>query len=120
MEKREMLECLINHFDDGNRAAFARRLGVNPQVVTNWLLRDGINQELCYEKLKGVSAHWLLSNGNGEMLQEFQKGMNESAMETENKYLKEKVAMLQEQIATLNRLVSALDKSVAPKKSNVV
>lgn len=62
-----MLECLINHYTDGNKAAFARMLNVTPQVISQWLGRSALDIELIFQKCKGVSSSWLLT-GEGEML----------------------------------------------------
>lgn len=62
-----MLECLINHFTDGNKAAFAKMLGVNPQQISHWIRRNTFDNELLFSKCKGISPSWLLT-GEGEML----------------------------------------------------
>lgn len=67
MDKRTMLESLINHYTDGNKAAFARMLNVTPQVISQWLGRSSFDFELIFQKCKGISASWLLT-GEGEML----------------------------------------------------
>ena len=68
MDKGTMLECLINHYTDCNKAAFARKLGVSPQVLSHWIGRKTFDNELIYQKCPGVSASWLLT-GEGEMLE---------------------------------------------------
>lgn len=62
-----MLECLINHYTDGNKAAFARMLTITPQVLSQWLARSSFDNELLFKKCPGISASWLLT-GEGEML----------------------------------------------------
>lgn len=68
MDKTTMLECLINHYTDGNKAAFAKMLGINPQLISHWLRRNTFDNELLFAKCKGVSSSWLLT-GEGEMLE---------------------------------------------------
>ena len=63
-----MLEVLINHFSDGNKAQFALRLGIKPQTLSMWFLRNSFDAELIHTKCEGVSGDWLLSGGEGEML----------------------------------------------------
>ena len=63
-----MLECLINHYTDGNKAAFAKMLGINPQLISHWLRRNSFDNELIFAKCKGISASWLLT-GEGEMFE---------------------------------------------------
>lgn len=40
MKKSEMLECLINHYTNGNKAKFASMIGVNAQNVSAWIARE--------------------------------------------------------------------------------
>lgn len=68
MDKKTMLECLINHYTDGNKAAFARMLTITPQVLSQWLARSSFDNELLFKKCPGVSASWLLT-GEGEMFE---------------------------------------------------
>ena len=67
MDKKTILECLINHYTDGNKSAFAKKLGVKPQTINTWLLRNTFDIDLIYSKCAGISASWLLT-GEGEML----------------------------------------------------
>jgi len=69
MLKSEMLNDLINHYADGNKSQFARLVGVTPQVIIGWAARNSMSKELLYQHLKGVSAHWLLTDGEGEMIE---------------------------------------------------
>ena len=62
-----MLECLINHYTDGNKAAFAKMVTVTPQTISKWLARNSFDNELLFQKCPGISASWLLT-GEGEML----------------------------------------------------
>ena len=63
-----MLECLINYYSNGNKAKFSALIGVKPQTVSAWISRNTFDAETLYANCKGVSADWLLSNGNGEMI----------------------------------------------------
>lgn len=62
-----MINKLIEHYTGGNKSRFAQILGITPQTIASWLVRETFNAELIYEKLPDVSASWLLS-GVGEML----------------------------------------------------
>ena len=68
MDKKTMLECLINHYTDGNKAAFAKMVTVTPQTISKWLARNSFDNELLFQKCAGVSASWLLT-GEGEMFE---------------------------------------------------
>lgn len=67
MDKRRMLEELIDHYAEGNKAKFARMLEVSPQTVSTWISRESFDAELIYTKCEGISGDWLLS-GEGPML----------------------------------------------------
>ena len=61
-----MVNALIGHFTDGNKAQFAKMLGVSPQTISAWLARNTFDSELIYAKCRYLSANWLLT-GEGEM-----------------------------------------------------
>lgn len=67
MRKSEMIEELVNYFSQGNKAQFAKQLGVSPQTISAWIKRDSFDNELIYTKCRGVSATWLLT-GEGDMI----------------------------------------------------
>lgn len=113
MNKREMLENLINYYTDGNKAQFAAVLGIKAQNVSAWIARNTFDAELIYAKCKGVSADWLLS-GEGEMLSEkrtVEKYVKPNSQP--NKLLilcKALVANYQQRDEMMNKLVSMIDK----------
>lgn len=66
-EKKDMVLELIDHYDKGNKAQFAKRLGVSAQTISAWVARSTFDAELIYAKCESVSADWLLC-GDGEMI----------------------------------------------------
>ncbi|MBR3794269.1 MAG: hypothetical protein IKK27_10120 [Alistipes sp.] len=66
MDKTLMLEQLVNHYTDGNKANFAAMIGIKPQLLSNWLKRNTFDAECLFKGCKGISAEWLLS-GEGDM-----------------------------------------------------
>ena len=62
-----MVEALIAHFTDGNKAQFAKVLGVSPQTISAWIARSTFDSELIYTKCRDISPAWLLT-GEGSML----------------------------------------------------
>lgn len=78
MDKDEMLESLINQFTDGNQAKFAKKLGITPQALSKWIERKSFNPELIYKKIIGVSARWLLNDGEGSMLESIDPELSSS------------------------------------------
>lgn len=69
MDKKLILNELINHYANGNNTKFANLLGVSQQVVANWKKRGVLDYELILEKLPEVSAEWLM-RGIGSMLKD--------------------------------------------------
>ncbi|MEG2947367.1 MAG: S24 family peptidase [Bacteroidales bacterium] len=67
MNKKEMLLRLIAHYEQGNKANMAKRLGITPQAISTWLARETFDIELLYAKCEYLSGEWLLS-GKGEMI----------------------------------------------------
>lgn len=62
-----MLEGLIRHYTKGNKAQFAKLLGVSAQTISAWIARNTFDAELIYAKCRYVDPSWLLT-GEGTML----------------------------------------------------
>lgn len=69
MDKAKMVQELVNHYSNGNKAQFASLLGVKPQTINSWITRDTFDAELIYAKCLYISANWLLT-GEGNMLKD--------------------------------------------------
>lgn len=67
MDKREMLEHIIDYYSGGNKSKFANMIGVKPQTINTWLMRGTFDIELVYSKCEHLSGDWLLS-GEGDIL----------------------------------------------------
>ena len=111
MDKKTMLECLINHYTDGNKAAFARMLTITPQVLSQWLARSSFDNELLYSKCKGVSSHWLLT-GEGEMF-EAPSTPTISQTVTASSHVTQTAGAPAETPAAINALLAAKDETIA-------
>lgn len=80
MDKSTMLECLINYYTNGNKAAFAAMIGVKPQTISAWISRNTFDNEQIYAKCNDVSADWLLT-GEGEMIRKDRDNVDISNIE---------------------------------------
>ena len=67
MDKTKMLEGLIRHYTKGNKAQFAKFLGVSAQTISAWIARNTFDAELIYAKCRYINSSWLLT-GEGPML----------------------------------------------------
>ncbi len=62
-----MLKTLIHHYTEGNKAKFAKLLGVSLQTISAWIARSTFDSELIYTNCRYINAEWLLT-GEGDML----------------------------------------------------
>ena len=67
MNKKKMLDDLISHYANGNKALFSRRLGVTAQAISTWISRNTFDVDLIYAKCEYINPEWLLT-GKGSML----------------------------------------------------
>lgn len=104
MDKKVMLEQLINYYTDGNKAKFAAQVGIKAQLVSTWLSRGTYDAEVLYAGCNGVSGDWLLS-GEGDMLKDKQNDM--SGVNSKND---SEMEFYQQQISFLNERLKAVDK----------
>ena len=117
MDKTTMLECLINQYTDGNKAAFARMLTITPQVLSQWLARSSFDNELLFAKCKGVSASWLLT-GEGEMF-EAPSTPTISQTVTASSHVTQTAGAPAETPAAINALLSAKDETIAALRQSL-
>ena len=108
-----MLECLINHYTDGNKAAFAKMVTVTPQTISKWLARNSFDNELLFQKCPGVSASWLLT-GEGEMF-EAPSTPTISQTVTASSHVTQTAGAPAETPAAANAILSAKDEMLAAK-----
>lgn len=86
MDKGAMVECLVNHYCNGNKAQFAKMLGVTAQTISSWIARNTFDAELIYAKCDGVSGEWLLSE-KGEMIKSSEYKQNVDIPDEKNEEL---------------------------------
>ena len=117
MDKRTMLEQLINYYTDGNKAKFAAQVGIKPQLVSTWLSRGTYDAEVLYAGCKGVSGDWLLS-GEGSMLKDKQNDMHSAGPlnNAEREFYHEQINFLN---GRLNELEGELLNQLREKKADV-
>ena len=109
MNKGDMVECLVNHYCNGNKSQFAKMIGVKPGTITAWIARNTFDAELIYTKCSNVSADWLLS-GEGEMIKSDTNKQIENVSDKVNsellQFCKMIVANYQERDAIMSKLVN--------------
>jgi uncharacterized protein YjcR len=81
MDKKLMLEQMVNYYTEGNKTKFAKMLGVKPQTINSWLLRNTFDAELIYSKCINISASWLLSGEGGMTESKTPSASNEELQE---------------------------------------
>lgn len=99
MNKSEMLEMLISHYANGNKARFAAMLGIKAQTINSWEKRESFDHELIYSSFDDISGDWLLSGGKGEMLK------NKQNANTDNEKCRERTEIALELLNIINRIV---------------
>lgn len=87
MEKYARLQRLIEYYCGGNKAEFAKKIGVTPQCLYTWSSRGTLDYDIIFAKCEGLSAKWLLT-GEGDML-EFEKKNNSETIKTDAKTVSE-------------------------------
>jgi len=66
-DKKKIINELVNYYSHGNKADFARKLGITPQGLSTWINRNTFDVELIFSKCENLNAEWLLT-GSGQML----------------------------------------------------
>ena len=112
-----MLECLINHYTDGNKAAFARMLTITPQVLSQWLARSSFDTELLFQKCTGVSAYWL-HTGAGDMFAA-PSTPTISQTVTASSHITQTAGAPAETPAAINALLPAKDETIAALRQSL-
>lgn len=113
-----MLECLINHYTDGNKTAFSKMLGINPQLISHWLRRNTFDNELLFAKCKGVSASWLLT-GEGEMLEAPSTPTISQTVTASSHVTQTACGAPAETPAAINALLAAKDETIAALRQSL-
>lgn len=103
-----MLECLINHYTNGNKAKFAELIGAKPQTISAWIVRETFDAEQIYAHCEGVSGDWLLSKGEGNMLSKDRQIVDASTNAELIQLCKQLVANYQQREDVMSKLVSML------------
>ena len=116
MDNSEMLIDLIDHYTGGNKSQFAKMLGVSQQVISQWLARDTMKKEIVYKQLGNVSAHWLLTDGEGEMIV---TEVKESPPSDDAKHLKKRIGELERDVNSKQSTIDALQAILADQRETI-
>jgi hypothetical protein len=66
MNKTQIINKIIEYYKFDSNAAFARFLGIKPQVLSNWKARNTYDIELLSSKCSEINPDWLL-RGHGSI-----------------------------------------------------
>lgn len=114
-QKIDLINSLIGYYTKGNKAEFARILGIKPQTLSTWLVRNTCDIELIYSKCEGINPEWLLT-GKGNMLKSDIK--KESSCESVES-LKELLKAKEEIIELQRKLINSLENKNATNSGSV-
>ena len=99
MNKKDQVNALISYFSNGNKTAFASKLGLKRQSINNWIARNTFDADLIFSKCDGISAEWLLT-GEGDMLINKTETQREDSV-TERSHIQELIQIIQNQAKAL-------------------
>ena len=99
MNKKDQVNALISYFSNGNKTAFASKLGLKPRSINNWIARNTFDADLIFSKCDGISAEWLLT-GKGDMLINKTETQREDSV-TERSHIQELIQIIQNQAKAL-------------------
>lgn len=103
MNKSEMVEQMVNYYTDGNKAKFAKLLGVSPQTISSWIARGTFDAELVYAKCREINADWLLT-GEEPMIDDYrEKKHNGSKERKDDEFLAADVDSYEDDIVSENQ-----------------
>ena len=90
MDKKLIINELMNYYKFKKYADFANFLEIKPQVLSNWISRNTFDFEIIYTKCVEINPDWLLT-GKGEMLRNNENKVQEPGpvYEIEEKVIKE-------------------------------
>ena len=109
MSKSEVLEIIINTFENGNKTAFSHAINILPQSLNGWLKRGKIEYDTIYAAYPCINPVWLLTNGEeGEIManeQEQEHDINEELirLRADNLRLKENLDDLRAVIGIMKK-----------------
>lgn len=112
MEKRDILLQLIKYYADGNKARFARLIGVPPVNVSAWIARNKFDEEFISTKCREINPAFLVT-GEGPMLKEDAPEKIENEEPTDyNRIINELLAVIATQNAQLERASRDLNRAL--------
>lgn len=105
MDKRIVLQSIINYYTDGNKTQFAKLLGITPSAVTAWMRRGTYDVQLICTNCTDINPSYLLT-GDGPML----LSQDSKTEENEDKNVKEvKNVDVDKLMARMDALIHTID-----------
>lgn len=109
MNKTQIINKIIEYYKFDSNAAFARFLGIKPQVLSNWKARNTFDIELLSSKCLDINPDWLLQ-GKG--------AIKRSVLEKEKPNVKNEHISVSKNQTPIFKLDYSLD--LVPKDKNLV
>lgn len=85
MEKRDILLSLIQHYTHGNKAAFARLIGITPNGLSTWISRNSFDTDKIIANCECVNPTYLLT-GKGTIILNEEGDSTESVSENKDNH----------------------------------
>ncbi len=117
LNKSLILNRLKEHFNLKNNAQLARFLGVAPNTITNWYVRNSIDFDLIISKCENIDLNWLIK-GSKLKVYKIKEEPADSVKEPAHSYNLPQVSVsvtikaLQDALDTQKGLVSILEKEL--------
>ena len=110
IDKELILSGIKSNYKLKTDAEFARFLGIKPQTLAAWYVRNSFDIELLYAKCIDINPDWLLS-GQGEILRKSILGLKDTFVQNPSKNVQNQCndAMFFEKTTFVDKLLQRLE-----------
>lgn len=118
MDKRIVLQSIINYYTDGNKTQFAKLLGITPSAVTAWLRRGTYDVQLICTNCTNINPSYLLT-GDGPMLLSRDSKTEEKEEKEVQGINKEDIDKLVARVDELVRIIGTIEQNRATELQQI-